>query len=465
MDKQYPKLTFVGGGEEVTGACYLLETEKTKILVDCGMAQGSRLAEEKNYEPFPFDPKLISALFITHSHIDHIGRVPKLFRDGFRGKIFCTEPVKAFGDIFLRDTGRLIKTEAENHGVEPFFKEEDIDGCLELFQPIEYLSENKVSDDVRFRLRDAGHILGSSVVEIWVKIRRPAEQEKEIKVVFSGDLGNPPTPLLNPTDYPDAGDYLLIESAYGNRFHEPHSERKIKLERAIEDVVTRGGVLLIPAFAMERTQEMLFELNELVENHRIPRVPVFIDSPLAVKATEIYKKFTKYYGAEAKYLIKSGDEIFRFPGLTFTETSEESKKINFVHPPKIIIAGGGMLHGGRILHHAIRYLPDANSILLIIGYQAAGSLGRRLLDGAEEAKIFGETIRVRSDIRAIGGYSAHADQKGLLKFVEKMKNGGLKKVFVVQGEAAASQALAVAIRDHLGVDARSPKIGESVVLE
>ncbi|MEK7123897.1 MAG: MBL fold metallo-hydrolase [Patescibacteria group bacterium] len=464
MNNQYPKLTFVGGGEEVTGACYLLETEKTKILVDCGMAQGSRLAEEKNYEPFPFDPKSISALFITHSHIDHIGRVPKLFRDGFRGKIFCTEPVKAFSDIFLRDTGHLIKTEAKNWGVEPFFQEEDIDGALELFQPVEYLSENKLSDDIRFRLRDAGHILGSSVIEIWVKIRQSAEQEKEIKIVFSGDLGNPPTPLLNPTDYPDGGDYLLVESAYGNRLHEPHSERKIKLERAIEDVVTRGGVLLIPAFAMERTQEMLFELNELVENHRIPRMPVFIDSPLAVKATEIYKKFIKYYGTEAKYLIKSGDEIFRFPGLTFTETAEESKKINFVHPPKIIIAGGGMLHGGRILHHAIRYLPDENSMLLIIGYQAAGSLGRRLLDGADEAKIFGETIKVRADIRAIGGYSAHADQKGLLKFVEEMKSG-LKKVFVVQGEAASSQALAISIRDHLGIDARSPKIGESVVLE
>lgn len=448
------KITICGGGREVTGANYLIETKNSKFLVDCGMSQGSSFAEKKNYEPFSYNPSEIDFVVLTHSHIDHIGKIPKLYKDGFRGKIYSTFPVRDFAEIFLLDTANLIKKPAEKLEQEPLYDEEDVRKVMELFNPIEYHAETNPTTDVKINLKDAGHILGSAIIEIWTEGK---------KLVFSGDLGNPPTPLLKPTEYLDDGDYLFIESAYGNRLHEARNERKLILERSVEDAVTRGGTILIPSFAMERTQELLFELNELVENSRIPKIPVFIDSPLAIKATDIYKRYQEYYSKGATYLLASGDEIFKFPGLKITETVEESKKINLITPPKIIIAGAGMMTGGRILHHAIRYLPDPKNMILIVGYQAVGSIGRQLLDGAEEVRIHSEFVKVKSEIRAIGGYSAHADQNGLLKFVSSMRNT-LKKVFVVQGEEASSETLALAIKDRLGIAAEAPDDGQSYEL-
>jgi metallo-beta-lactamase family protein len=301
---------------------------------------------------------------------------------------------------------------------------------------------------------DAGHILGSAFIKITAEGK---------SVVFSGDLGNYPAPIIMPTDdLPDA-DYCLIESTYGNRTHEGIPKRREHLEDAIEDTVKKGGVLLIPAFAMERTQDLLFHLNELVENGRVPKIPIIIDSPLAIKLTRVFKKHEKYFNDESVDLIENGDDILHFPGLHLTLTTEQSKRINDIPAPKVIIAGSGMSQGGRILHHERRYLSDSKSTILFVGYQSSGSLGRRILEGAKTVKIFGEEIPIRCEIRSLPGYSAHADQPRLIEWLTP-KREFLKKVFVVQGDEDASDVLAQKIRDTLAIDAIVPEPGESVVL-
>ncbi len=449
------KLTFYGGAQEVTGACYLLETDSARILIDCGLFQCPRFCAPRNVEDFPFDPAAIDALIVTHGHIDHIGRVPKLARHGFRGRIYSTHPTKDFAALMLEDSLGILEKEARDENTETFYGEQDIAQALSLWEGKDYGEEFTVKG-VRIRFKNAGHILGSAVAVLTLEDGR--------EIAFTGDLGNSPTPLLGSSEIIEGAAYLVIESAYGNRVHEDTGARKAKLERVIEETFARGGALIIPAFSLERTQELLYELNELIENHRIPRVPVFLDSPLAIKATQIYKRHSRYFSKEARALLKEGDDLFGFPGLQMTERTEESKSINGVPSPKVIIAGAGMMQGGRILHHAKRYLPDSKSTLLFIGYQAAGSIGRRLFDGAHEVTIHGETVPVRATIKAIGGYSAHADSDALFEYIEHTA-GSLKKVFVVQGEPDAALYLVQRLRDNLGIDATAPKYGESFILE
>ncbi len=452
------KLTFYGGAGEVTGANYVIECAGAKIMVDCGLAQGGRFAERGNYKPFPYKPQEIKAIFITHAHIDHIGRLPKLYKEGFRGDIFATHATLDLARISLDDSVRILKDEAEDLKEQPLYTEADIIGAWKLTHGKKYHEEIIVTPNIKVKFNDAGHILGSSIIEIFLEENDSFGKLRTSKIVFSGDLGNPPTPLLRPTEFIDKADYVLVESAYGDRLHEDKSQRQEKLRQVIENTIVNGGVLMIPAFALERTQELLFELNNLAESGRIPRIPVFIDSPLAIKATAIYQKYPDYFNNEAAYLIKSGDDLFNFPGLEFSLTTESSKAINNVPPPKIIMAGSGMSEGGRILHHERRYLPDPKSTLLVIGYQVSGTLGRRLLDGAQEIKMFRENIPVRAQIKAIGGYSAHADQAGLLAWVGHTK--GVKKIFVVQGEEKPASVLAGKIKNDLGVEAAVPPAGE-----
>ncbi|MDP3764473.1 MAG: MBL fold metallo-hydrolase [bacterium] len=455
------KLYFYGGAGVVTGANYLLECGDTRVLIDCGLQQGGRMAEKENYEKFAYDPSTIDAVFITHAHLDHVGRIPKLYKEGFRGKIFATHATLDLARVNLDDSLHLLKREAEETGLEPLFDENDLIEIWKLTHGRSYGEEVKVNKNIKAFFRDAGHILGSSIIEFYLNESNPSTTlgtSRKTKIVFSGDLGNSPTPLLKNTEIITEADYVLVESAYGDRTHEDRSRRKEKLKAIIESVVKNGGTLMIPAFALERTQELLFELNDLVESGRIKRMPIFIDSPLAIKATAIYQKYPDYFNKEAGYLIKSGDDLFNFPGLQFSLTTESSKAINEVLPPKIVIAGSGMSEGGRILHHERRYLPDPKSTLLIIGYQTQNTLGRRLLDGAQEVKMFGEVIPVRAEVKAIGGYSAHADQIGLLKWVSAIK--GVKKVFVVQGEEGPASVLAGKIKNDLGVEAMVPQVGQ-----
>ncbi|HRY52261.1 MAG TPA: MBL fold metallo-hydrolase [Candidatus Portnoybacteria bacterium] len=471
------KLHFYGGAEAVTGVNYLLEAKGAKILVDCGLFQGSRELEARNSQPFAYDAKEIDAVIITHSHLDHIGKLPQLISAGFGGKIYATPPAVDFTRLILEDSVRVLAEKARHAGVVPLFSQEEVDEVMSRFVAVDYYKKTKAAKGIEFTFHDAGHILGSAIVEVDAAGPPSPKGSGRVnkKIVFSGDLGHPPAPLLRAPDYLTQADYILVESTYGDKNHESPEEGEEKVENAIEDTVARGGVLMIPSFAMERTQQLLYHLNNLVEHKRIPRVPIFIDSPLATHITEVYKKYPQYYNKKAVFEIDSGDDVFNFPGLRFTVSSKESKEINDSPSPKVIIAGSGMSQGGRIVHHEVRYLSDPRNTLLMVGYQAEGTLGRRLADGQKRVEVLDQAIEVKAKIEKISGYSAHADQSYLMDWVKSFKKVGspdggeasheLKKVFVVQGENGPSSALASLIRDELGILAQVPKMGEVAELD
>jgi metallo-beta-lactamase family protein len=462
------QLTFHGGCGEATGANYVLESNGVKIMVDCGLHQGSHYASEENFEKFAYDPSEIVAVFITHSHLDHIGRLPSLVKAGFKGTIYSTTATQDFAEMMLLDSEHLLAAEALREKKPPLYNNVDLANVMKLWHGLRYHETVTVGPNAEFKveLYDAGHILGSAIIHI----------EAEGKtIVFSGDLGNSPAPIIEPTETIPGADYCLIESTYGDRVHVDVAERQEMLRKAIVETVHAGGTLMIPSFAMERTQDLLYNLHQLFESNEIPRVPVYIDSPLAIKITAVYKKHEDYFNKKVENLVKSGDDILNFPGLRLTLTTEQSKDINSVTPPKIIIAGSGMSNGGRILHHEMRYLPDPNSEIVFVGYQAEGSMGRELLEGATEVTIFGEKIPVRAKRVNIPGYSAHADQPHLLAWLGAMAKPvpvaagqppvhALKKAFVVQGEQASSETLAGKITEEFGVAAEVPKLGETVIL-
>lgn len=432
----------------MTGANYLLETESTKILVDCGMFQGSREFDELNFKPFAYNPSDIDALCVTHAHIDHVGRIPRLVANGFKGRIISTPATRDLARVLLEDAMHLSQREGDD-----LFTIKDLDRASELWETAPYYKEMNING-VSVILHNAGHILGSSFIAF-------AAEDK--KLLFTGDLGNVPSILLPAPDEPGDIDYLVIESAYGNRVHESADDRLIQLERAVEDVSSRGGTLMIPAFATERTQDLLHVLNEMFQLKRVPEMPVFVDAPLAIRITEVFEKYPNEYRDEIRELYRRHPHLFKFKRLKFTESAGESKAINNVYPPKMIIAGSGMMNGGRILHHVRRYLSDPNSMLLIVGFQPAGSLGRRLIDDEKIVKIFGETIFVQAEIRKISGFSAHADNPQLVAFVSSARDT-LKKVFVVQGEEAQALHFSQEIKDSLGIIAQAPMLGETFEL-
>ncbi|HYU65050.1 MAG TPA: MBL fold metallo-hydrolase [Candidatus Paceibacterota bacterium] len=454
------KLQFFGGTKTVTGANYLLEAGELRILVDCGLFQGSRFSEELNYQPFVYKAAEIDYVLITHSHADHIGRLPKLFKEGFRGTVITTEPTKGILEVVLPDILDKTSDEAKTMGHESLYNRLDMNGLLKLTRGISYGKVIVLNESVSVIFREISHILGAATIEIRVR-----ESEIIKKILFSGDVGNPPTLLLNPIDYATNIDYLVIESAYGNRLHEGRGQRKDKLLAVIKETVERRGVLMIPSFALERTQELLLEFDKPFDEGRLPKVPIFVDSPLAIHITRVYGRFSHFFNPTAVEILKNNKGLFNFPWLKFTPSTGESKKINEVPAPKIIIAGSGMSHGGRILHHERRYLSDPNSTILFIGYQVKGSLGRKILDGEKEVVVLGEQVPVRCHIEAIGAYSAHADQAGLMILIEKANTGeGLKKLFIVQGEEESAQSLAVLARDKLAIDVVIPNMHETFVL-
>lgn len=449
------KITFFGGAGEVTGASHLLEFDsgkkKTKILIDCGLFQGSKENDNKNDDAFEFDPKTVDALIVTHAHADHSGRIPKLVHDGFSGKIYSSFPTKDFSAIMLADGLSIMKRRSQN---KPAYTEADIQRALSLWTPVEYHDGFKVGD-FNIILMEAGHILGSAMVEIKVGKK---------KIIFSGDLGNLPNPVIRDTEKISNVDYLIMEGLYGDSEHGDFEETKLRLERIIEDTINNKGTLMIPAFSLERTQKLLFEINNLVEHGRIPKVPIFLDSPLAIKATNVYKKHQNYYNDVAKEIIRSGDELFNFPGLRMMLTTEDSKSINDTPSPKIIIAGSGMCTGGRIIHHLKRHLPEKNSTVMLIGYQAIGTLGRQLKEGFPRVRILGEMVPVEANIEVLHGYSAHADMSELLNFVTGTADS-LEKVFIVQAELKAALFFSQRLKDNLALYSVVPKIGESFELD
>ncbi len=447
------KITFCGGTGSVTGANFLFEAEGKKILVDCGLNQGMKLADDINWEPFPYDPKEIDILFVTHAHVDHVGRIPKLIHEGFRGKIYSTEPTKALAGPMLEDTTGIL-AKSRDFNLSDIYTEENVKLSLSLWQGFKYHEKIQIVENLEVSFLNAGHILGSAMVVFIYNGK---------KIVFTGDLGNSPSPILPDTEKITDADYLIMESVYGDRNHESRDDRRKFLEQTIEDNYKRKGVLIIPTFSLERSQELLFELDSLVEDNRIPVMPIFLDSPLAIRLTEVFKQYKTYFNDIAQKVISDGKHIFDFPGLHETLRSEESKMILSVPNPKIVIAGSGMSSGGRIVHHERHYLPDPNNTILLTGYQSAGSPGRLIQEGVKTVRIAGENVIVRAHVVTISGYSGHKDSDHLVNFVEDTQNT-IKKVFVVMGEPKSALFLVQKLRDNLGIDAYAPERGESVSL-
>lgn len=458
------KLTFETGVGTVTGANFLLElpladssATTTKILVDCGLLQGDKDASRENRKPFPYDVGSIRYLFVTHAHLDHVGRIPKLVKDGFVGDIYSTPETKAIAEHILEDAVGILDSEARDDGLLPLYELKDVRNALSKWKTIPYHTETDFPEDFSVYLRDAGHILGSATMKFTITDR---EMGAKKTIVFTGDLGNTPTPLLRDTEDVDDADYMVMESVYGNRNHEPKEERQARFESVIKSTISRGGTLVIPTFSVERTQVLLYELNDMVENKKIPSVPVFVDSPLATKVTHIYMASVSLFNESAKERIKNGDDIFSFPKLSFTTDGETSRSIDHNHGPKIILAGSGMSMGGRVTHHEALYLPDEKNTILLVGYQPVGTIGRKLLDGEKKLEINHKKVKVKAHIESIFGYSAHKDSDNLVNFVGPSSKR-LKKIFVVMGEPKASMFLAQRLRDTYGVDAIHPEEGSS----
>ncbi len=474
------KIIFYGGVGSTTGANIMLEFNQRKILVDCGILQGMK--EDKNFEDFKYNPASIAFLLITHAHMDHIGKIPKLVREGFKGKIISTEETMELARPLLADALKVLKIKHPN---KILFEEADIEKTFSLWQGQKYGEKIELFEDCFLEMQNAGHILGSAILNVSCK-----ENNKIIKIAFTGDLGNSPSPLLPDTEFPQKVDYLVMESVYGDRNHENKKERREKLKQAILEGIKKDGTIIIPAFSVERTQVLLYEINNMIEDKEIPEVPVFLDSPLAIKVTDIYKKHTKDFKELVKEEIKGGDDIFDFPNFHIVRTAEESKEIEKIKGAKIILAGSGMSEGGRVVNHEAHYLPDPKATIIMVGYQAVGSLGRVIQDGKKEVEITSpipsyikreqknmhigrQKIKVRATIKNITGYSSHKDSDHLLEFVERINtplftsrspllDAGegkkkLKQVFVIMGEAKSSLFLTQRIRDYLDINAVYPE--------
>ncbi len=456
----------------MTGANFLLETAGKKILIDCGMVQGERVAQLQNFEPFGYDVASIDILMITHAHLDHVGRIPKLVAEGFKGVIYSTEVTRELAEVVLNDAVNIIAMEAKQNGTAPLYFADDVTRVFPLWKTIKYHENFELTPGVSVFLKDAGHILGSSMFEFSIDANQQMNMNdvnKKVKILFTGDVGNSPAPLLRDTESVGDVDYLVMESVYGDRNHETREARLEQFTKTINDTLARGGTLVIPAFSIDRTQVILYELNNLVRDKKIPSVPVFLDSPMGEKATDIYKNNVALFNESAQKQIKDGDDIFSFPHLTFVESQRESQGIDHVNGAKIILAGSGMSVGGRVIGHEQHFLSDPNSTILLVGYQSTGSLGRQLADGAKKVTIHGETMAVKAHIETLYGYSAHKDSDHLVEFVATAGDGlggkgRLKKVFVVMGEPGASMHLAQRLNDELNVKAMVPeRLNEYVI--
>ncbi|HYE23518.1 MAG TPA: MBL fold metallo-hydrolase [Candidatus Paceibacterota bacterium] len=447
------RITFHGGAESVTGSNFLIEGEKGKILIDCGLEQGRDASIREMAEPFPFDASTIDALVITHAHLDHIGRAPKLMREGFKGKVYATHPTLDLMDIMLRDSVSLLREDAAQHGIPPLYDEHDVDQIMARATPIALHEETPVAPGLSIYFRQTGHILGSVSVRV--------KGEDGTTLALTGDIGNTPNPYLPDAEPIEDADAIVMESVYGDRLHDHKGEAREKaLRDALARAIARGGTILIPAFSIERTQLMLYEISNMMDAGELPRIPVFLDSPLAIKVTEMYERWSgTFFKKEVQEEVKKEGSIFRFKSFQDTLSREDSMDIDHVPGPKIILAGAGMSHGGRIGRHEALYLPDPKTTLFIVGYQAPGSPGRMLQDGAPKVQVNGRWIKMRAKVEQFSGWSAHADRDGLLEFAQKALPR-TKIFFVTLGEPASARFLAQRVHDYLGAKAVVPTAGE-----
>lgn len=433
------KLTFYGATEQVTGSCFLLETDGAKVVIDCGAVQGERMCSKTNLDALPFDPTTVDAVLVTHAHFDHTGRLPQMVAQGFKGSIFMTPPTKGITEIVLEDSLNVMRENAKKCGDPVPFNEDELRAAVARMKGVNYHTAFQPASGVSAMFFDAGHILGSSFITLDVDGKR---------IIFSGDLGNDDVPILPDTEAIDHADVVVCESTYGSKDHDPVSMRADALAEFVRTVIGRGGTVLIPAFSVERTQEILYELDLLVTARKIPSVPFYLDSPLAIRATELYRHFSSYL--EFDHPASQDGDFFSFPSLHETLSQQESMAINNDRRPKVIIAGNGMMTGGRILHHMTRYLSDEKSGVLIVGFQAPFTMGRRIQEGAKEVRIHNERVPVMATIHTIEAFSAHGDRRKIAKWLHP-QNGSLPKVFLVHGENDTKAAFAQYLH-HEGIE-------------
>ena len=470
------KITFLGATRTVTGSNFLVEAAGKKFLVDCGMYQGSSEELYENEAPFDFKVEEIDFMLLTHAHIDHSGRIPKLYNEGFRKPIYAHKATCDLCSLMLPDSGHIQEMEVEwknkkrqRKGEEaraPMYTAEEAARSLEIFEPVKYDEIIEVAEGINVRFNDAGHMLGSSIIEVWVE-----EDGKLEKIVFSGDIGNNDIPLLSEPTMIEEADYLVMESTYGNRLHVRNDDKAKLFLKIVSETLDNGGNVIIPSFAVGRTQEILYELNKIKDNQTdekfineyktLMKSPVYVDSPLAISATEVFKENMDLFDDETKNEIARGDNPLEFPGLHFTTTAEESKALNESKEPSIIISASGMCDVGRIKHHLKHNLWNPKNTILFVGYQAPGTLGYSIVNGAKKVKIFGEEIAIKARIEYIEGYSGHADQEWLMNFVYSFNNQKPKHIFIVHGEEEAENILAEKIRNEAKISVTIPSYGQT----
>lgn len=445
-------IKFIGASGMVTGSSYLVTTSTTKFLVDCGLFQGGYEADQKNYQPFPYNPKELDFMILTHSHLDHCGLTAKLYRDGFRGKVYSTPASRDIAEALLTDAAHLQEHGANARNIETLFVTKDVINVLKNFETYNYAKPFKAGD-IKICFQDAGHILGSSMVEIWADGK---------KIVFSGDVGNSPVPIMRDPTLIAEADYVICESTYGDRLHEPPINREKKLLTAIRYAQKHNSKLIIPAFALERSQDLLYTLNIFRNTNQLPHIPIILDSPLAIKVTDIYKRYTKTFDETFQNYLKTDKDLFSFPGFNQTVTTQESKTINDLQGAAVIIAGSGMADGGRVQHHLIHNLGNPDNQVVFVGFCTPGTLGRKLIEGATRVRIMNMNVAVRAAIRSINAFSAHADQAGLIRWLAGFTTN--PTVILTHGEDTARQVLSSKLTRQLKRKVLLPKAGQVITL-
>lgn len=473
------KITFLGATKTVTGSNFLLEAAGKKIIIDCGLYQGKALEERENYEDFAYNVHDIDFMLLTHAHIDHSGKIPKLYNDGYRNPIYATKATCDLCSIMLPDSGHIQEMENEwknrkrmrsgKPALPPLYTAEDATKCLEIFKPVNYDEIIELDKNINVRFNDAGHMLGSSIIEVWVK-----EEGETKKIVFTGDLGNNDIPLLGAPTMMENADFLVMESTYGGRLHMRNDDKAEMFLSIVAETLDKGGNVVIPSFAVGRTQEILYEINKLKENRhdedfikkyeKLMKAPVYVDSPLAISATEIFRQNTDLFDDDVKQRIESGDNPLEFPDLKFTRTADESRALNEMNIPSIIISASGMCEVGRIKHHLKHNLWDPKNTILFVGYQAPGTLGAKIVGGEKKVKIFGEEVAVNARIEYIEGYSGHADQEWLLNFIYSFINKP-KHIFLIHGEPEGQKILKDKILETANIPVTIPDYGETYELD
>jgi metallo-beta-lactamase family protein len=464
------KLTFWGAAGTVTGSMHLVESSERYYLLDCGMYQGRRKEAERRNRSFPFDPRTIDAVILSHAHIDHSGNLPTLLKGGFSGPIYANPATIDLCDSMLRDTGHIQESDAafvnrrRNHRhedeplVEPLYTVEDAVNTMPLFRPVSYRSPMPIHPGLTMETYDAGHMLGSACV-----VLNQTGDGGPVRLSYSGDIGRPKLPIVRDPDPLPPADYLIMESTYGGRFHKDLGRVIDKLEAVIRGTAARGGKIIVPAFAVGRTQQLVLLLHELTNAGRIPDIPIFVDSPLAINVTQAFREHPECFDEETREYIQNGEDPFGFKRLQYVREASESKKLNDLHGPFVVIAASGMCEAGRILHHLRNNIEDPRNTILITGYQAQDTLGRKLVEKWPEVRIFGEPMRVRAEVKSLDELSGHADHGELLAWLRPFASS-LKRIFLVHGEPGGQEMLAKAIRSEYGVETVVPSPGQSFVL-